>query len=167
MRGQIDVKSAALGALLAVLVMLVAGSDGNGREAPQMGRFQIACTNTECFEVDTATGQVWRSSSGSFSHPKLQGPAAANATIQSSDFLGRWLWEDPKASDRSLRLEPGGRVSYTEEGRGYEGLWYVEGTRMIVAIDNETFAGEMQPDGRLILSAPGRDDKQVSLKKAP
>jgi len=58
---KIDVKSAVIGTLVGVCLMLVIGAGGNG--SSEVGRYRISAagdSNTSCFVLDTVTGRVWR-----------------------------------------------------------------------------------------------------------
>ncbi len=60
----IDFKSAVIGLLLGVCVMLVLGAGGIG--TTNIGRYRIVrvgTSSTTCFVIDSATGRVWRKNS--------------------------------------------------------------------------------------------------------
>jgi len=55
-----DSKSAVIGLLLGVCVMLVIGAGGNG--SSEVGRYRISAagdSKNSCFVIDTSTGRVW------------------------------------------------------------------------------------------------------------
>lgn len=167
MRGQVDAKSAAVGAVLGISLLLLAGATSGGRdETPVIGRFQIACTNTLCFLVDTATGQVWMTGDSDFRAPKLRDPSPA-LTGEAQGFLGRWIADDPQSDNVDLQVEPDGRAVATDGSNRFEGRWRAFGTRIIVTMDDEVLAGELQPDGRLLLGELGQEGNRITLRRAP
>ncbi len=167
MRGQVDTKSAAVGAVLGISLLLLAGAASGGRdEAPVIGRFQIACTNTLCFLVDTATGQVWMTGDFDFRTHKLRDPSPA-LTGEAQDFLGRWIADDPQSNNVGLQIEPDGRAVATDGNSRFEGRWRTFGMRIIVTIDDEVLTGELQPDGRLLLGETSQAGNRITLKRAP
>ncbi|MBN1358961.1 MAG: hypothetical protein JW993_00130 [Sedimentisphaerales bacterium] len=166
MRTRIDMKSAAAGAGLVALLLLLAGAAGGGSESPPIGRFQIACTSTLCFLVDTATGQVWMMGDEDFRAPKLQGPSQEVA-VQTNGFVGAWVAEDPNNNNVRLLLEPAGSAVATDGNGRYEGRWRLFGTRVVISIDDDVLTGELQPDGYLLLGEPGDEENRVRLRRAP
>ena len=59
MNRKLEIKSAAIGLAIGVLVMLgIAAASGPGPGS--VGRYQIAGTGNHGLIIDTATGQVWR-----------------------------------------------------------------------------------------------------------
>ena len=61
----IDTKSLLIGLLFGVCVLLALGAASGKQE--DVGRYQVACPDSQsvCFVIDTATGQVWRKIAGS------------------------------------------------------------------------------------------------------
>jgi len=55
MKTRIDMKSVIIGGMATVGLCLLARAAGSGGAPGPIGRFQIACTNTTCYLVDTAT----------------------------------------------------------------------------------------------------------------
>jgi len=56
-----DWKSAVIGLLLGICVVLVVGAGGNG--SSEVGRYRVSATGdslASCFVIDTATGRTWR-----------------------------------------------------------------------------------------------------------
>jgi hypothetical protein len=162
-----DARNAPVVALLGALLLLVAGTAGatqSGSDTPAVGRFQIACTDTVCYLVDTVTGQVWTSADPEFRVPKLSDflPAKTNET---QGYVGQWVSDDPDEDDLGLRIEPNGHAVGTEGKKSYEGRWRVEGTRIFLSIDNDELVGELQPDGCLNLCEDG--DERIVFKKVP
>ncbi len=169
MSRHVHLKSAAVGAALGVLFLLLAGAAQrkDDTDTPAIGRFQIGGTYTLCYVVDTSTGQVWASVDPGFKEPKLHA-AAPTLTTELAGFLGRWVWEDATAADRDIQIEPDGRALATEENRHYEGRWYIEETHIVITISDEILVGELQPDGRMSLWEPGNDQQQqIVLRKVP
>lgn len=83
MRRHVDTRTFVIGAVIAALVLLAAGAvrqDSSG----EVGRFQVACTDSMAYLVDTTTGQVWRSVDRQFSEPKLTGRPAATADSENA-----------------------------------------------------------------------------------
>lgn len=168
MKGHIEVKSAVIGAVLVLALVLLAGATGSSGRLPVVGRFQIACTNTRCYLVDTATGQVWMDDATDFKAPKLDAPASTPALAgDATDFIGQWASDDPKEDDLAIRLEPDGRAIASEDTKQYEGNWRVEGTRVIITVEDESVVGELQPDGRLLLWEEGDRDDTIMFKRVP
>ncbi len=59
----IDFKSAVIGLLLGVCVMLVLGAGGAGGTVADVGRYRVSAagdSSTTCFIIDTATDRTWR-----------------------------------------------------------------------------------------------------------
>jgi hypothetical protein len=167
MKRHIDVKSAGIGAVAGFAFMLLAGA--TAERSLVVGRFQIACTDSACWLVDTATGQVWYQGDPGFKAPKLavvpaaQVPEAVPAGAEG--FVGQWHSDHPDEDDLGLRLEADGRALATEGSRRYEGRWRVEGGRIFVTIDDETVTGEIGADGRLILWAEGDEDERIPFRR--
>ncbi|MBN2128357.1 MAG: hypothetical protein JW741_02635 [Sedimentisphaerales bacterium] len=164
MKTRIDMKSVIIGAVAAVGLCFLVGATGSGDRPGAIGRFQIACTNTLCYLVDTATGQVWQSGDREFKSAKLQDRAAA-VTGEATGFVGRWDSDHPEEDDLTIRLEAGGRALATEGSRRHEGSWRVEGARLFITIDDETVTGELDPAGRLILWEEGDPDEKIPFHK--
>jgi len=168
MKGQIQIKSAVIGAALVLALVLLAGATGSSGRLPVVRRFQIACTNMQCYLVDTATGQVWMQADHDFKEPKLEAPAATPAlTGDATDFVGSWASDDPQEDDLSIRLEPDGRAIASEDTKQYEGRWRVEGARVVITVEDESVVGELQPDGRLLLWEEGDRDDTIMFKRVP
>lgn len=167
MKTRIDIKSAVVGGLLVAGLCLLAGASG-GLSA-MIGRFQIACTDSVCYLVDTATGQVWDHGDPDFKSPKLPGAAAAKtprAPMAGSEaFVGLWQSEDPDEDDLGLRLEADGRALATEGSNRHKGKWRVQGGRIFITIEDETVTGEIAPDGRLILWEEGDEDERIPFRR--
>jgi hypothetical protein len=167
MKKGIDVKSAVIGGLLTLAVVLLVGAAGGVMTGiPTIGRFTLACTNEQCYMVDTATGQAWTNYDGTFKTAKLQDPATA-ATAAAERFMGRWVFEEPNGPMASLRIEPQGHVQAARGNDRYEGRWHLEGKRLVVNVEEDEFYTELQPDGGLLLWQEGQDDHRMILKKAP
>ena len=164
MKTRIDMKSVVVGGMLAAGLCLLAGAAGSGGTPGPIGRFQIACTNTTCYLVDTVAGQVWQSGDREFKSPKLQDQGAA-VTGEATDFVGQWHSDDPDEDDLGLRLEADGRALATEGSKLHEGLWRVEGARIFITIEDETVTGELDPAGRLILWEEGDADERIPFRK--
>jgi len=167
MKRHIDIKSAALGGLLATGLLLLAGATGD--PSLVVGRFQIACTDSICYLLDTATGQVWESRDAGFKAPKLPvaSPAKPPGTLMpgTEGFVGQWHSDHPEEDDLRLGLETDGRALATEGDRRYEGHWHVEGRRIFVTIDDETVTGEIASDGRLVLWEEGDEDERIPFRR--
>jgi hypothetical protein len=167
MKGHINIKSAAIGAAVVVSLLLVTGAVGGRGSLPVIGRFQIACTDSICYLVDTATGQVWMTGDRDFREPKLKAPEPV-MTGQAAAFVGHWASDDPEEEDLRIRLEPDGTAVASEDNdRRYEGHWRVEGARVVITIEDETITGELQPDGRLLLWEQGDEDERIMFKRVP
>ena len=162
MKTQIDMKSAVVGAVLGVAVCLLAGVAGN-RLRETIGRFRLACEDNRTYLVDTVTGQVWNSTSRDFRKPKLIEMPAATALPK--EFIGQWRSDNP-ADDLGLRLDADGRVHATEgDTKRYEGMWRVEGDRIVIMIEDERLLGEIDPDGRLSLWEKGNENERKSFQR--
>jgi len=164
MKTRIDMKSVMVGGMLATGLCLLAGAAGSGGEPGPIGRFQLACTNTVCYLVDTATGQVWDHGDPRFKLPKLQDPPVA-VTGEATDFVGRWNSDDPDEDDLTLRLEAGGRAFATDGTKRHEGRWRVEGTRIFITIDDDTVTGELDSADRLLLWDEDNADDRIPFRK--
>ena len=78
MKEQIDIKSALIGLLAGIAVVLAMGASFS---IPTVGRYQVGGTASQGFVVDTMTGQVWTrftpsgsgTSDNDFALPKLRG----------------------------------------------------------------------------------------------
>lgn len=171
MKGRIHVKSIVAGAGLAGLLLALAGaagggSSGNRAAAPASGRFQIACTNTLCYLVDSATGDVWMTGDPGFWESKLEvRPTEPGPVVQG--FVGQWAADDPNSAGVTLQVEPDGSAVATDGVSRFEGRWAVEGTRMVLSLGDEAMLGEILPDGRLVVTEPGNAENRVTFKKAP
>ena len=164
MKTRIDMKSVLIGGMAAVGLCLLAGAARTGNGPGQIGRCQIACTNTLCYLVDTATGQVWQSSNRDFKSPKLQDQRAA-VTGEATDFVGRWDSDHPDEDDLTIRLEADGRALASEGSRRHEGTWRLEGTRIFITIEDETVTGQLDSADRLILWEEGDPDEKIPFRK--
>ncbi len=159
-------KSAVIAVTLGISALLVAGVAGGGHDAPVIGRFQIACTSTHCYLVDTATGQVWTSGEPGFRAPKLGGTPTV-ATTEAQVFIGRWVSDDPNSNDVALHIRPGGLASATDSSLRFEGRWAIEGTHLVLTIDDEMLVAELLPDGRLSVKEEGGEGDGIVLARAP
>ena len=164
MKTRIDTKSVLIGGMVAVGLCLLAGAAGSSGGPGPIGRFQIACTNTMCYLVDTATGQVWDRGDRDFKSPKLQDQRTV-VTGEATDFVGQWHSDHPDEDDLGLRLEADGRAVATEGDRRHEGAWRVEGTRIFITIDDETVTGEFDSTGRLVLWEEGDPEEKIPFRK--
>ena len=156
--------AAMLGALLFLAAPMAHAAEGHS-DMPAVGRFQIACTDTLCYLVYTVTGQVWTSNDPEFHAPKLSGLVPAK-TDEPQGYVGRWVSDDPDETDLGLRLEPDGKAVATEGSKRYEGRWRVDGTRLILNVEDESLAGEMMADGRLSLWEQDNADRRVAFRRA-
>jgi hypothetical protein len=167
MRKWFDVKSGIIGALLGALVVLLIGAAGGVMTGiPTIGRFQITCTNANCYMVDSATGQAWNNSDGQFTHPKLQDPATAAAAM-AERYFGLWVYTDPNGRAGSLKIDPQGFVSATKGDEELEGRWHIEGNRLLFNIGSTPYNAELQSGGRLVMRQIGQEDKALTFKKTP
>jgi hypothetical protein len=164
MKTRIDRKSVLIGGMVAVGLCLLAGAAGSSDAPGPIGRFQIACTNTACYLVDTATGQVWDHGDREFKSPKLQ-DQRATVTGKATDFVGRWDSDHPEEDDLTIRLEADGRALASEGSRRHEGTWRVEGTRIFITIEDETVTGQLDSADRLILWEEGDPDEKIPFRK--
>ncbi len=129
MKRRLDLTSAIAGCLLAGALCLALGAtrssdDGNGR------RFHIACTDSSCYLVDGATGQVWNphKDSTDFYMQKLGGLG----TYATKRFVGQWKPDDNQ-DNMTVGLEATGRaVLIDSEGVLHAGQWRVFDHHIVV-----------------------------------
>ncbi len=162
MKVHVDLKSVVIGFLLAGVVFLGLGTARIGpREV--VGRFQIACTDTLCFVVDTVTGQVWTSQQKEFLEPKIKTVAAEIQAEAGKAFVGAWRTVDGQDPELTIRLDADGGVLATEVGDDdeYPGSWRMDGDRVVINVDEEEYTAEMTSGGRMILHERDGDDEYV------
>ncbi len=156
-----NIKAVVVGVVLLTLLCLLTGAAGH-EPLPQVGRFQIDCTNTSCYLVDTVTGQVWNNSHRDFYKPKLQ-PPPVGPPAKAQDFIGQWRSDE---EDAILWLEKDGSARANADDKEHQGRWRVADGKIVVTIDDDTFNGEIAPDGALALWEEGfHSDGRVRFRR--
>ena len=159
-----DIRSLAVGGAVVGMVVLLAGAAGSD-PLPQIGRYQIACTQTMCYLVDSMTGQVWSVSDRGFKDPKIKG-RAVRTTEATKGYVGQWSGMTPDQEEVSIHLKADGLAdAKDEDGKDYAGHWRVVGNRITLSIGGEDLTGEMSGDGQLILWAEGDEDERVIFQR--
>lgn len=162
-----DVKSLVIGGLVVGGACMVMGMVAAYEPAPQIGRFQIDCTQTTCYMVDTVTGQAWASHAAAFGKPKIKGPEERTATALKG-YVGRWVAVDPDQTEGAITFNADGTL-VTEDDEGgdtYSGTWRVEGNCVRFDVDKEPFTGEISANGQLILWEDTETDDKLVFKPA-
>jgi len=152
--------------IVIVLVALLCLLTGASRLASplQVERFQIDCTDSSCYLVDTATGQVWRSSDRDFMSPKLD-VQPENVPAEVKNLLGQWKSTDKEGQEITLRLEVDGNARGVEKGKIHEGRWQTQGEKIVLTFDDDTLWGQIESDGRMTLWENDDDEDRLHLQK--
>lgn len=162
MKKHTNIKTAVIAIVIVALLCLLAGA-ARRDPLPQVGRFQIDCTNTSCYLVDTATGQVWSPGSREFYRPKLD-TQPAGPPAKAEDFIGQWRADK---EDVTLWLEEGGVARGASDGEEHEGTWRSQGSRVFIMIHGEAITGQIAPHGGLMLSQDegGDEGERIHFRK--
>lgn len=190
MRGKIDMKSAVLGVGLGAVLLMLAGAAGGGSGGNPVGRFQIACTSTLCYLVDTVDGEVWSTGDKGFWESKLGVSTAATAQVppvqpaqaaqpnepvqevqpiqpaNGQGFVGRWVADNGDANV-SLQIDADGTAITTDDVSHFQGTWNALGSQLIITVGNEILMASFMNDGRLLVTEPGNTDSRVIFRRAP
>ena len=187
MRGKIDVKSLAAGAGLAALLLMLVGAAGGQNAGGPVGRFQIACTTTICYLVDTVNGEVWSTGDKGFWESKL-GVSTATATpaqvpqaqpnipvpevqqIQPATgqgFIGHWVTDNADGGNVSLQIDADGTATTTDEISHFQGTWNALGSQVIITVGGDILMASLMNDGRLLVSQPGKAESRVIFRRVP
>lgn len=163
MKARFDIRSLMLGGVSVGIVILLAGAVGSD-PMPEIGRYQLACTQGNCYMVDSTTGQVWSNHHGSFWGPKIKSKAV-RAKEAAKGYVGQWSGKTPDQSEVSIHLNADGLVhAKDEDGEVHEGRWWVVGDRITLSIDGETLTGQMS-NGELILWEDGDEEDRVIFQR--
>ena len=164
MKARFGIRSLVVGGVVVGMVVLLAGAAGSD-PLPEIGRYQIACTQTKCYLVDSMTGQVWSSSGFGFTDPKIKGKAV-RAREAATGYVGQWSGMTPDQSEVSIHLKADGLVhAKDDDGKDHEGHWRVVGDRITVSVDGEALTGRMSDDGQLILWEDGDEDNRLVFQR--
>ncbi len=162
MNKRIHLKSLLIAAASLALLLLLAGAAARSPQ-PQIGRFQIACTDSACYLVDTATGAVWHSGDRDFRRPKIA-PVTEAGDLEMKDFVGQWRSVSDGGKVR-LWLESDG-TARAESPEPHEGSWRLAGDRILITLDeDQTITGYIDTLGNLVLWEEGHDDDRMSFEK--
>jgi len=162
MNRRVKIRTAIVASISLAILCLLTGAATNG-PSPQVGRFQIDCTNTSCYLVDTATGQIWVSGSRDFYKPKID-TQSVEMKVEPKDFIGQWRADK---EDVTLWLEEGGVARGSSDGEEHEGTWRSQGSRVFIMIFGSPIAGEIAPSGGLSLwqDEGGDEGERVYFRK--
>lgn len=165
MKARFDIRSLVVGGLVLGMIVLLAGAVGSD-PLPEIGRYQIACTQTMCYLVDSMTGQVWSAGDRGFKDPKIK-DKAVRVREATKGYVGQWSATDPDHSDVSIHLKADGLL-IAKEGSDevHEGHWRVVGDRITLSVEDEAFTGQMSGDGQLILWENGNEDDRLIFQRA-
>ncbi len=165
MKAHFDIRSLVVGGVVVLMVVLLAGAAGTD-PVPQIGRYQIACTQTTCYLVDSMTGQVWSDRDGGFKDPKVKS-RAARTTETAKGYVGQWHTADPDKEQLSIHLKADGLLNAKEadDDKDYRGHWRVVGDHIALSVDDEALTGRMSDDGQLILWEDGNEDDRLAFRR--
>ena len=165
MKARFDIRNLVVGGAVVGMVVLLAGAVGSD-PLPEIGRYQIACTQLTCYLVDSMTGQVWSDRDGGFRDPKIKSKAV-RAREAAKGYAGQWSATDPDQSDVSIHLKADGLL-IAKEGSDevHEGHWRVVGDRLTLSVDGEAYTGQISDDGQLILWEDGNEDDRLIFRRA-
>ena len=162
MNKRIHLKTLLIAAASLALLLLLAGAAGRSSQ-PQIGRFQIACTDSACYLVDTATGAVWHSGDRDFRRPKIA-PVTEVGKPEKKAFVGQWRSIGDGGKVR-IWLESDG-TARAESPEPHEGNWRLAGDRIIITVDeDESATGYIDTLGNLVLQEEGHEDDRLSFEK--
>ena len=166
MKARFDIRSLVVGGMVVGMVVLLAGAAGSD-PLPEVGRFQIACTQQTCYLVDSMTGQVWRDRDGGFKAPKIKS-RAVSARGAAKGYVGQWSATDPDQSEVSIHLKADGLLNAKEgdSNKDHKGHWRAVGDRITLSVEDEAFTGQMSDDGQLILWEDGNEDDRLIFQRA-
>ena len=185
MRSKIDMKSVAFGVGLGALLLILAGAANSRNGIGEIGRFQIACTSTLCYLVDTVNGEVWSTGDKGFWESKLGvatdvpsqvlpvQPTAPAQDVQprqpaaEQGFVGRWVADNADSATVSLQINADGTAMTTDEVSHYAGRWNALGSQVVITVDSDILMGTLMNDGRLLVSQPGNDEYRAIFHRAP
>jgi hypothetical protein len=163
MRASFNIRSLVVGGVVAGMVLLLAGAMSTD-PLPEIGRYQLSCTQNRCYLVDSMTGQVWPDRVTEFREPKIKS-RAEKVDEAAKGYLGRWSGVTPDKEQLSLHLEADGFLHVKDkDGKEHTGRWRLSGDRIILSVDDETIIGQMSGDGRLIMWEEDNEDNRVIFR---
>lgn len=165
MRASFDIRSLVVGGVLVGMVVLLAGAVGTD-PLPEIGRYQLSCTQKSCYLVDSMTGQVWHDRLDEFRERKIKS-RTAKAKEAEKKYLGRWDGTTADQEQLSVHLKADGLLHLKDgKDKEYIGTWRLAGNRITItlSVNDSTLAGQLYGDGRLMLWQRGDEDSRVILR---
>jgi len=159
MTWRIHNRSLVLGGVWGAGLCLLIGAAARNELPGPVGRYDIGCTQSGAYLIDTVTGQVWHNSEREFRTPKVGSGSASPVPTTArtpaagtpGGFIGKWVLSHPTEEQLSIQIAPDGRAVLTEGDKSWDGKWRIEGNRITITTEQESVTAQLDDQGGLLV----------------